>query len=295
MKSWPLLFAVLLILGVSAAAFAHPGSAIALGPDGRVYFVDTGGGVFEIGLDGQVKRLEGPAFHWFAIDPASRFAKTNYPSIPGSEIRSVGLHPTLVLSSDFPVAIGRDGALYYPERSAEQRWRIVRLTPEGTRSVHATLPADIKPSGDRGWINGLVARDDGSLYYTHERVLRRISPRGFVSTIAADVMVRNCTRIPGVGTEAGPYLRGLDVAPDGTVYVAAAGCGAVLKITPTGQVTPVLRTISPYSPTSVAVSNGEIYVLEYLHTASDDRREWLARVRKVTRGGKVEILANLKR
>jgi hypothetical protein len=31
-------------------------------------------------------------------------------------------------------------------------------------------------------------------------------------------------------------------------------------------------------------------VLEYLHTASDDRREWLPRVRKINRDGKIETV-----
>jgi hypothetical protein len=47
---------------------------------------------------------------------------------------------------------------------------------------------------------------------------------------------------------------------------------------------------SPYSPTAVAVAKGEVYVLEYLHTASDVRKEWLPRVRKITRDGKVVTL-----
>jgi hypothetical protein len=69
----------------------------------------------------------------------------------------------------------------------------------------------------------------------------------------------------------------------------------VLEITAAGRVTPILRTVSPYSPTAVAVSNGEVYVLEYLHTASDDRREWLPRVRKVTRTGTVVTLVKTTR
>jgi hypothetical protein len=290
-----ILLAALGVIGVAGAAFAHPGAAIAVGGDGRVYFVDTGRGIFEIGGDGRLHRHQGPAFHWFAIDPASRFKKTTWPAIAGAEIKSVGLNPTLVLSSDFPVAIGRDGAFYYPELNSQNRWRIIRLTSSGSRSIHATLPADIRPGGSSGWINGLAAGNDGSLYYTHERTLRKINERGVVSTVAANVQVRNCMTIPGIGSEIRPYLRGLDVAPDGNVFVAAAGCGTVLKITPAGQITPVLRTASPYSPTAVAVAKGEIYVLEYLHTASDNRREWFARVRKVSRNGTVVTLANLKR
>ncbi|MDQ5857286.1 MAG: hypothetical protein M3542_03280 [Acidobacteriota bacterium] len=281
-----------LILGSVRPAFAHPGSAIAIGRDGRVYFVDTGRGVFEIGRDGRTRRHDGPAFHWFAIDKSSRLAKTSWPSIPGSEIRSVGLDPTIILSSDFPVAVGRDGALYYTELGPRARWRILRVTPSGSRSVHATPAGDLRPDGSPSSINGLAAAADGSLYYTHDASVRKISERGNLSSVAANVTVPACVAVPGIEPETGPYLRGLDVAPDGTVFVAAAGCGAVLKITAAGRVTPILRTVSPYSPTAVAVSNGEVYVLEYLHTASDNRQEWLPRVRKVTRNGTAVTLVN---
>ena len=37
-------------------------------------------------------------------------------------------------------------------------------------------------------------------------------------------------------------------------------------------------------------ANVPVFVLEYLHTASDDRSEWLPRVRKINREGKVEVV-----
>jgi hypothetical protein len=101
--------------------------------------------------------------------------------------------------------------------------------------------------------------------------------------------------IPGSEPHSRPYLRGLDVAPDGSVIVAAAGCGAVVKISPAGRVTPILRTVSPYSPTAVALSNGEIYVQEYLHTVEENRSAWVPRIRKITRSGAVETLVTVTR
>jgi hypothetical protein len=284
------LLALVAFLGGSTAGLAHPGAAIGVGRDGRVFFVDTGGGVFQIGRDGRVTRHEGPAFHWLAIDHASRLAKTPWPAIPNSEIRSVGSNPTLVLSSDFPVAVGRDGALYYPELVPPTDWRILRVAPSGNRSVHATFAGPPRRDGSPSWINGLAAAGDGSLYLTQDRTVRRISDRGVVSTVAAAVTVPRCAAVPGIGPEMQPYLRGLDVAPDGAVIVAASGCGAVIRITGKGDVTPILRTASPYAPTAVAVSDGEVYVLEYLHTASDNRVEWVPRVRKIARDGAVTTL-----
>jgi sugar lactone lactonase YvrE len=85
------------------------------------------------------------------------------------------------------------------------------------------------------------------------------------------------------------------VAPDGTVFVAATGCGAVLKIAARGKTSTVLRAAPPWSPTAVAVGGKDLYVLEYLHTASDHRREWLPRVKKVSPGGATVLLATVER
>jgi len=281
-----LVAAMLLVPVVSA----HPGSAISVNQDGRVYFVDTGGGLFSIERNGQVRRHDGPAFHWFALDSSGRFRGTPWPSIPGGELRSVGVSPTLVLSSDVPVAVG-DGTFYFPEVGRDGRLQIIAVAPSGRRSVRATLPP--VHSGGRvvRWLNGLAAGPNGSLYYTEDNAVRAIDTRGRVATLARVVTVPRCASIPGIGSDLRPYLRGLAVAPDGMVYVAASGCGAVLKINTRGEVTPILRTSSPWAPTAVAVANEEIYVLEYSHTASDNRREWMPRVRKISRSGAVVTLA----
>jgi hypothetical protein len=280
----------LCLAAMVGTALAHPGASIHVSADGRVFFVDTGGGVFVVERDGRLVRHAGPAFHWFALDEASGLAKTPWPAIPGAEIVSAGRKPTLVLSSDFPVVVGRDGALYYARLEGKTQWTIVRVAPSGARSVHARFPVVKRADGTPVWINGLAVGDDGALYFSLDRAIHRIDAQGRVSTIVSGVEVPGCIRIPGVEAQVGPYLRGLDVAPNGTVFVAATGCGAVLMVSPKGVVTPVLRTSSPYSPTAVAVAKGEVYVLEYLHTDSDDRSEWLPRVRKITRNGKVETI-----
>jgi hypothetical protein len=88
-----------------------------------------------------------------------------------------------------------------------------------------------------------------------------------------------------------PYLRGLDVTEDGTVYVAVNGCASVVKITPGGKVETVLNSEQPWSPTGVAVRGMDVIVLEYPHT--DKAKDWAPRVRKLLADGKVTILANL--
>jgi hypothetical protein len=282
------------LLALMGQAFAHPGASIHVSADGRVFFVDTGGGVFVVGRDGKLTRHPGPAFHWFALDEASGLAATRWPSIPGAEFTAVGRKPTVVLSSDFPVAVGHDGALYYPRPEGETQWKVFRVAPSGERIVFATFPALKRSDGDLQYVNGLAAHGD-ALYFSHDRSLHRIDAKGRVTTLARDIVVPGCIRIPGVEAQTGPYLRGLDVAPNGTIFVAASGCGAVLMVSPKGEVKPVLRTQAPWSPTAVAVANGEVYVLEYLHTASDDRSEWIPRVRKITREGKIQVVVKTTR
>jgi hypothetical protein len=280
----------LLLAVLVPCLFAHPGSALGVTGDGRIYFVDTGAGVFSIVRPGTVARHDGPAFHWFAIDPTGRFRTTPWPRIPGGELRAVGTNPTIVLSSDMPVAIAGD-TFYYPEIGS-RRIRMFSVAPSGQQSVRAELPP-VRSGGEVvSWLNGLAAGPDGSLYYTEDRAVRKIDARGRVTLVANVGRVPGCVTIPGIGPELGPYLRGLAIAPDGTIYVAASGCGAVLSITPRGKVKTILRTSAPWAPTAVAMFDGEIFIQEYLHTPSDNRREWIPRVRKIGRDGAVTTLVN---
>jgi hypothetical protein len=210
------------------------------------------------------------------------------------EIQRVGANPTLLLSSDFPLTVSDDGTLYFPDLGRDQRVKIIRLTPSGSRSVLATLPA-VSDSGPLRWLNGIAAAPDGSIYYTENAAVRRITVQGTISTIASKIVVPDCVSIPGGGPKFGPLLRGLDVATNGTIYVAASGCGAVLRITAHGEVTPILRTTSPWSPTGVAVSRDDVYVLEYLHTVAEDRRAWIPRVRRLSSDGASVIVATVER
>jgi hypothetical protein len=69
----------------------------------------------------------------------------------------------------------------------------------------------------------------------------------------------------------------------------------VLKIAPNGRITKVLQINPPWSPTAVALSGRNLYVLEYLHTANEDRQAWVPRVRKISPDGKQAIVARITR
>ncbi|MFN2498898.1 MAG: SMP-30/gluconolactonase/LRE family protein [Pyrinomonadaceae bacterium] len=288
-----LIAALLIAASTFTSAIAHPGSGIVIDRRGYVYFLDTGSGVWMIDPRGKLTRHEGQRFHWMAIDESERPFGAHLPAIRGGEVNAVGTNPTLLLSSDVPLVVGRDGALYYPEPGTDGHLRIMRFTRAGVKSVYVTLPANAA-GGDRLWINGLAAGSDGSLYYTQDTTVRKIDARGVDFTLATNIAVPDCAQIPGIEA-ATPYLRGLAVATDGTVFVAASGCGAVLKITLQGRLTTVLQTTSPWSPTAVAVSPSGVYVQEYLHTATEDRLAWVPRVRKVLPNGSIVSIAAVER
>jgi hypothetical protein len=92
-----------------------------------------------------------------------------------------------------------------------------------------------------------------------------------------------------------PYLRGLAVDAQGTVYAAATSCHLVLKIAPDGKVETVLRAERPWSPTGVAVHGGAVYVLEYTNANGGPDEGWRPRVRRLGSDGQVTTLATISR
>jgi len=285
----PTLLIVAVVCLLAGNLMAHPGSGIAVDRLGQVYFLDTGSGLWKIDRRGKLTKLSGLLPHWLAIDANNRFANTPLPTGALGEISRVGDSPTLLLSTDYPIAIGQDGNLYYPSGRPGDL-RIMRMTPSGAKSVLATLPPTVKGQ-PLPHIGGIIAGPGGSFYYTEDSAIRKISARGGISTAATVRFLVNGPSIPA--TDQHPYLRGLAVDARGVMYVADTGDARVLKITPEGKVTTLLQTQSPWSPTAVALSGSDVYVLEFLHTTRDVRRDWLPRVRKITADGKSIIVATV--
>ena len=225
------------------------------------------------------------------MDPNDRFVQSRLPTDTGGVITAAGSNPTILISTDFPLVIGQDGNLYYPS-VRESSVRILRRTAEGRTSTLATLPRSVTGAA-LGWINGIAAGPDGSIYYTEGTAVRRITAQGAVSTIGTVTALAD--RTPITGSESRPYLRGLKVDGNGVVYVADAADSRVLKITPQGRVTTVLQLESPWAPTDVAVFGDIIYVLEYSHTGGDDRVAWMPRVRKIAADGRSTIIMTVDR
>jgi sugar lactone lactonase YvrE len=276
---------------LSSSVLAHPGSGIAVDRNGQVYFLDTGSGLWKIDARGGLTHLSALKNHWLALDANDGFAGGRLPLDPNSDwvITRVGANPTLLISTDFPIAIGEEGNLYYPS-GRPGGLRIMRAMPGGENVLLATLPQTAigRPLPH---INGITGGPDCSLYYTEDTAIRRITAEGTISIVATVRALVGGPSIPG--TNQHPYLRGLAVDARGVMYVADNGDARVLKITPAGKITTLVQLQSPWSPTGIALFGSDVYVLEFLHTAEDDRRAWLPRVRKITSDGKSTIIATV--
>jgi hypothetical protein len=225
------------------------------------------------------------------LDADDRFRTTRLPSGSGGEIARIGAHPTILLGSDVPISLGRDGNLYYPTHGSGIPLQIIRLMPTGRTSVFASIPAGAAGAPLRD-LNGLAAGPAGSVYYTENRAIRRIDNDGRVTTVVDNL---SCGGRRDGGMDPDPLLRGLDVDRLGIIYVAATGCRSVFKVTPGGQITVLPQLPSAWSPTGVAVFGADLYVLEFEQGDSDDRRQMLPRIRQISADGKTAVVATVAR
>jgi sugar lactone lactonase YvrE len=277
-----------------APVLGHPGTGIVVDRLGQIYFVDMVSGIWKIDARGALSHIPGPGFHWMTLDADDRFRSASLPSGSGGEVLRIGTNPTVILASSYPVAMGHDGNLYFPSHDSGEPVRLLKMLPSGKTSAFATLPATVAGTPIRD-LNGLVVGPDGSLYYTESNAIRRVSRSGQVSTLAQNVSPTNCGSVPGLGPADRPLLRGLDIDSSGMAYVAATGCGSVLRVTPDGRVSVLFQVEGPWSPTGIAVHGHDVYVLEFLGVASDNRREMVPRIRKISPDGSTRIIATVSR
>jgi len=299
--------AVTVSIAVVLAAHGHPGSGIVVDGDGQVYFCHTAFCIWKIDAEGRLARHKGPGNHWLALDTEGGFVGQRWPRYreqmrPGvirygdAQIRPVGESPTLLCATSFPITVGPDGHLYYPEAGTDERVHIKQLESGGQPADFTTLPLaiEIAPDGKPGkalWIHGLAAGPDGTLYYTEKEAVRRIDRKRTVSLVAENIQVPGC--VHREDHRGGPILRGLDVTADGTIYAAAMACQAVLRVSQTGAIDVVLRSEESWTPTGVAVKGREVYVLEFWFAEPGQPKTWLPRVRKLSADGSVSVLGTV--
>jgi len=288
----------------ASEALAHPASGIVVNTKGEVFFIHTGKGVCKIDRDGKLTYVHevGGGGHFLALDAEGTFPAGAFPKLY-ERITPQGKKPALLYASGgAPFVVNRDGNLYYGsgypggEDTAPSGLTLTRMTPDGKRSLFAPkLKATLAKMNEA--VTGLAAGSDGSLYVACPSAILKIEMDGTATMLVHPIVVKDCD--DDVGDDARspffhrPYLRGLAVTADGTMYGAVTGCRCVIKITPNGKVETLLKAERPWTPTGIAVHDGEVYVLEYTNANVGPDKGWRPRVRKLDRDGKVTILASV--
>lgn len=284
---------LILCILVGTSATAHPGSGIVVDDHGQIYFTDTGKGVWRIDTDGKLTYLPASKFHWMTIDAAGYFARS--PKNFGEYFERVtpqNNKPALIMCSDFPLVVGKDGNIYYADTRPGSA-KIIRRTPGGKESVLASNKIF-------EFISGIAVGPDGSLYITeannaNANTIRKITMNGTMSIIATFVG-KSRNNLPLETTPS--YCRGLAVDSTGTIYVAATGSRSVLKVSPEGVISNILQESSPWTATGVAIFHGEVYVLEWHDVTAENlevRSAYIPRVRKIGFDGKITTIATVSR
>jgi DNA-binding beta-propeller fold protein YncE len=278
--------------GVAFTASGHPGSGIVVDTEGNVYFTYHLHGVGKIDQQGKLTYVgHTRGGHWLCLDPDGSFSRAKPKHF--ERITPDGEKPALIFAEGgSPIAVLSDGLLYYVSGDKTMTpggLQVTRQSPSGAISI---FPRDgIKTTGMQG-ITGLAPGPNGDLYIAQPSAVLKLKMDGTFTTIASPVELKDCdmdfpdhmARIPL------PALRGLAVDADGTVFAAAVGCHAVVKISPEGKVTTALKVERPWSPTGVAVHRGEVYILEYTNANGSSSEGWRPRVRKLARDGTVTTL-----
>jgi hypothetical protein len=296
------------VLAVSAlcglfagGASAHPASGIVVNSKGEVFFVHTGQGVGKIGAAGNltyIHKVKGGG-HFLALDAEGRFATQLTRQF--ERITPEGVKPALLYASGgAPFVVNPDGNLYYGSGFPEGDdltpggLTLTRLTPGEKRTLFApdlkTTLAKMKEA-----VTGLANGPDGALFVACPSAILKVKTDGTVTTLIHPVEVKDGEGAFGKEPYSPfyhpPYLRGLAVTEEETIYAAVTGRRCVVRISKQGKVETVLKSEKPWSPTGVAVRGKDVFVLEYTNT--DKAQDWVPRVRKLGADSKVVILTDL--
>lgn len=270
---------ILLLLFVAASvlptlrAEAHEGWGIVVDATGRVYCGDIpANSIWRISKQGNVERVAlGKHSHALVLDSAGNVYGTSpHLTLP---IRSVWRltpngHLTDVISptENFPLGLQSfimDGAgsMYSANaRNAQTPERLLlKRGPEGEITTLAgSTVGHADGTGSQAkfmGIDGMAWGPDGTLYVADGPYVRRVAMDGTVTTLGTGPLTER---------KWDEDLLGIAVDASGDVYAADHANRRILKVTPAGAVSTVLRTGSLWAPTGIAVAPDGLYVLEHL-------------------------------
>ncbi|MCB0991455.1 MAG: protein kinase [Acidimicrobiales bacterium] len=305
------------------AELAGPRSA-AYGPDGSLYVVDADNYVIRrVSVDGRIEVVAGSGQAGFGGDQGLATAAALSPTdvavkadgtlvvadMANGVVREVapnGTISTLLGPDSQPrapasIAIGTDGAVFYADLTGQQ---ILRIDPAtfGVSVVAGTGTPGF--GGDGGpavqaqlaFPSGIDIGDDGSIYVAdrlNHRV-RRIDADGIITTVAGS----GNEGFDGDGGQASEaslwHPVAVEVAPDGSLYIADGFNNRVRKVDPDGTIETVAGSgpqgeVGDGGP-ATAAPLGDPFGLALLDGDLLIAGNWSGRVRVVDAQGQIDTL-----
>jgi sugar lactone lactonase YvrE len=187
----------------------------------------------------------------------------------------------------------RAGNSYYVGQSDNTGREIfvLKRTPDGK----VTTLAGNRKAGDEYRqvvlfsVGGMAFGSEGALYFTENSNVRKVAMDGTMTMLASNLAVENRSE-SSMPESPVTRLYGIAVDAQGTAFVADYGNRRVLKITSGGAISTVARAEQPWSPTGIALKDGNLYILEFGFTPPST---YIPRVRKLSSDGKITMLATV--
>ena len=278
-----LLVAVFVLMNVPAA-LAHPGWGIVQDSKGDVYFTDTrqvwritpAGRVSVAVADVHTHELFVDASNdlfgehlWYEGDATGKWGHRVWRRGPDGTITDV-IPAREGFRTEYSFVRDGQGNMYWADRRG--RTTIRRRTVGGAVTTYTAGPFRS--------VERMTALADGTLFLMDAGDLRRVSPRGVVSTVASQL-----SGAKGASNDVAQlnYHMGLWTDGAGRVYVAAAAERSVLRVDSAGGLSVVDRSVPPWSPAGGMIDRGgNLRVLEY------DKSNQV-RARRVDRAGQARV------
>jgi hypothetical protein len=218
-------------------ASAHPASGIVVDPQGQVFFIYSGHGVCKIDTQGSLSYVHRSCGgHWMCLDSAGVFSNRQPKFF--KRITPDGVSPAIIFADGgAPMVVNEDGNLYYGSNPDDGGGvppgglSVSRMSTDGKLAEFAprlrTLLAEINQG-----VTGLATGPGGIIYVASPSAIYKVKTDGTVIPFVNPVVCDDCDADPADHNPFNPlpYLRGLAVAADGTLYGAGTSCHRVLKI-----------------------------------------------------------------
>ncbi len=289
------------------SVWAHPAWGIVIDRNNQIYFSDLET-IWRIDAQGKLSVFRagagGTHTHDLNIDEAGNLYGAENSYEPSTQrffsavwrMTPAGSFSYLLTPTDDPpegtsIWKDREGNMYHASNYPERELLVLKRTPSGnvTALVASSKPLREYRQGAPYSIGGMAFGPDGALYLTDSSNIRKITLDGRMTMLAGNIAVENRAESP-MPDSAVTRLFGIAVDPQSNAFVADYGNRRVIKISPDGSLTTVVRAEQPWSPTGIALKDGNVYVLEFGFSPPST---YAPRVRKLAADGRITILATV--